>query len=243
MERLRIGALARRTGLTVRTLHHWEAEGLIAPAGRSKAGYRLYGEAEVERLLRVVGLRQLGLSLSEVRECLERPEGTLPRIVERQLTRLDAELMRQGQLRDRLALLAERLRTAERVSVDELLETLEAMKMFEKYFDEGQRRQLAERREQVGPARIAEVEAEWPRLIAAVRAAMDGGTAVESAEAGALARRWMGLVAEFTGGDSGLATAVGNLYQGEPSVRQRTGLDPEIMAWVQRAWAAERARG
>ncbi|HSL84954.1 MAG TPA: MerR family DNA-binding transcriptional regulator, partial [Thermoanaerobaculia bacterium] len=54
MELLRVGELARRTGLTVRTLHHYDEIGLLRPARRSAtvsgAGYRLYGPAEVERL-------------------------------------------------------------------------------------------------------------------------------------------------------------------------------------------------
>lgn len=228
--------------MTVRTLHHWEQVGLIAPAGRSEAGYRLYGEAEVERLLRVVGLRQLGLSLAEVRECLDRPEGTLPRMIDRRIARLDAEIVRQRQLRDRLDAVAARLRTAERVSVDELLETVEMMTMYETYFDEAQRRKLAERREVVGDERIREVEAEWPRLIESVHQAMAAGADPESPESGALARRWMGLVAEFTGGDAGLARSVGEVYKNEPSVREKTGIDPEMMAWVRRAWAAEEPR-
>jgi DNA-binding transcriptional MerR regulator len=221
MKRLRVGELARRTGLTVRALHHWEEEGLIVPATRSESGYRLYGEAEVERLLRILALRQLGLSLAEVRDCLDRPEGSLARVVDRALARLDGELERQRRLRERLALLAERLRAADGASLDELLQTMEVLTMFEKYYDEGQLRQLAERGNALGAER----------------------TAADSPEAGGLARRWMGLVEEFTGGDAAVARSVGNLYQGEPGVRQKMGLDPEVMAWVQRAWAAEKARG
>jgi hypothetical protein len=47
---LKIGELARRTGLTVRTLHHYDAIGLLKPSARSDAGYRLYGRNDVARL-------------------------------------------------------------------------------------------------------------------------------------------------------------------------------------------------
>jgi hypothetical protein len=49
-ELLRVGDLAASAGLTVRALHHYEDIGLLAPARRSAAGYRLYGPAAVERL-------------------------------------------------------------------------------------------------------------------------------------------------------------------------------------------------
>jgi hypothetical protein len=47
---LKVGAVARLTGPSVKTLHHYEGEGLAEPAGRTEAGYRLYGEEEVARL-------------------------------------------------------------------------------------------------------------------------------------------------------------------------------------------------
>ena len=46
---LKVGDLARRTGLTVRTLHHYDEVGLLKPSGRSDAGYRLYSQADVQR--------------------------------------------------------------------------------------------------------------------------------------------------------------------------------------------------
>ena len=56
----KIGELARRTGLTVRTLHHYDEIGLLSPAERSDGGHRVYYEAGVQRLYRIVSLRSLG---------------------------------------------------------------------------------------------------------------------------------------------------------------------------------------
>jgi len=47
---LKISELARRTGLTVRTLHHYDAIGLLRPSARSSAGYRLYDRSDIKRL-------------------------------------------------------------------------------------------------------------------------------------------------------------------------------------------------
>ena len=52
----KIGELARRTGLTVRTLHHYDEIGLLS-AQRSEGGHRVYDEAAVQRLYRIVSLR------------------------------------------------------------------------------------------------------------------------------------------------------------------------------------------
>lgn len=49
---LKVGELARRSGLTVRTLHHYDSIGLLKPSGRSDAGYRLYNRDDVARCTR-----------------------------------------------------------------------------------------------------------------------------------------------------------------------------------------------
>ncbi|HMS37710.1 MAG TPA: HEAT repeat domain-containing protein [Arachnia sp.] len=70
MEWLRIGELARRTGLTQRALRHYDEIGLLVPSGRSGGDYRLYARADVERLLAIQHLKSLGLSLTEIADAL-----------------------------------------------------------------------------------------------------------------------------------------------------------------------------
>jgi DNA-binding transcriptional MerR regulator len=67
-----IGELARRTGLTVRTLRFYADEGLVAPAARSAAGYRLYDAAAAGRAELVRTLRELGVDLPTIRRVLAR---------------------------------------------------------------------------------------------------------------------------------------------------------------------------
>jgi MerR family transcriptional regulator, thiopeptide resistance regulator len=62
----RIGELADATGLTVRTLHHYEHIRLLAPAARTDGRQRLYDENDVRRLYRIRALRDLGLSLTDI---------------------------------------------------------------------------------------------------------------------------------------------------------------------------------
>ena len=65
---LKVGEVARLTGLSVKTLHHYEERGLAKPAGRTGTGYRLYGEEEVARLAFVKRAKLLGLTLEEIEE-------------------------------------------------------------------------------------------------------------------------------------------------------------------------------
>jgi DNA-binding transcriptional MerR regulator len=86
----RIGEVAKATGLTVRALHHYDEIGLLAPSGRSTTGYRLYSDADVGRLYRIVALRDVGFSLAEIGDELlrdgEDPRPALRRHIERSTT-------------------------------------------------------------------------------------------------------------------------------------------------------------
>ena len=71
--RIRIGEVAKRIGITIHTLRHYEALGLKPPARRNEGRQRLYGASEIARLQQIVMLKQLGLGLAEISTLLNRP--------------------------------------------------------------------------------------------------------------------------------------------------------------------------
>jgi DNA-binding transcriptional MerR regulator len=106
-----VSDLARLSGVTIRTLHHYDEIGLLVPSSRSNAGYRLYDENDVERLAQIVAYRAAGMSLTDI---------------DTVLSAVGDE--RQGHLRRQIALLDERqdLLTRQRAV---LMKALEAMSM------------------------------------------------------------------------------------------------------------------
>ena len=235
MRTWKIGELARRTGLTVRTLHHYDEIGLLAPSWRTGAGHRQYTADDIARLQMIISLRQLGLPLREIGDWLSRPDTSPRNVIELHLARLREQIDEQQALYRRLESIAERLRTAEMVSAEDFLTTMEMIAMYDKYYTEEQRQQIEERGRQLGPEAIRAAEQEWPELIAKVRAEMEKGTDPASETVQALARRWMELVQSFTGGDPGIAQSLGTMYREEAGLREKTGLDGEIFAYVNRA--------
>jgi MerR family transcriptional regulator, thiopeptide resistance regulator len=98
-DELTVGQLAGRLGITVRTLHHYDEIGLLAPSARSSAGYRLYSEADITRLQHIVVYRRLGFALEEISLLLAHPES-----VEQHLRRQRAAVLdRLGEMRDLVA--------------------------------------------------------------------------------------------------------------------------------------------
>ena len=67
---LTVGAVARLSGVTVRTLHHYDEIGLLRASGRSEAGYRRYDDADLERLQRILFYRELGFGLDDIRKLM-----------------------------------------------------------------------------------------------------------------------------------------------------------------------------
>lgn len=90
-----VGQIAKLSGLTVRTLHHYDAIGLLSPSKRGDNGYRRYTDADLERLRQILVYRELGLGLDEIAS-----------IVDRDIDPAEALLTERLQITDRI----ERLR-------------------------------------------------------------------------------------------------------------------------------------
>lgn len=236
---MKVGDLARATGVSIRTLHYYEEIGLLAPTHRTASGHRLYAPADVARLQQIRSLQQIGLSLEQIADCLGRREFSPRRIVELQLQQVRQQIDAQRRLCRRLEALLKHLRSRANVPVEEFIKTVQEMTKMEKYFTLQQMEEIRQRGEKLGPQRIAEVEAEWPKLMEQVRAEMDKGTDPSDPRVQKLAKRWMDLVREFTGGNPEISKSVGRMWQTESNVR---GMDTapmrEMMNYISRATAA-----
>ncbi|WP_460304362.1 MerR family transcriptional regulator [Actinocorallia aurea] len=67
---MQIGEVAEATGLSLRTIRHYDEAGLVVPSGRSPGGFRLYTRADVDRLLLIRRMKPLGFTLEEMRDLL-----------------------------------------------------------------------------------------------------------------------------------------------------------------------------
>lgn len=235
---MKVGQLAKQTGISVRALHYYDEIGLLSPSQRTASGHRLYTASDIARLQQITSLQQLGFSLEEIRDCLTRPAFSPQRVIELHLARLEEEIELQGKLRDRLRAIAARLNAAEEVSVEEFIQTIEVTSMLEKYFTPEQMATLKKRSEMLGEGKICQAENEWPELIASVRAEMDKGTDPASEPVQLLAKRCMELINEFTGGDPEIAKAVKTMYSQESAIAAQNGLDPWMCDYIGQALAA-----
>lgn len=233
---LKVGDLARRCGLTVRTLHHYDAIGLLAPSARSEAGYRLYDRDDIARLHQIQALRRFGLSLADIGAVLARPDSSLASIVQQQISMLDTQIEQAMDLRSRLSRLQDQLRRGDEPELAEWLTTLERMTMYDKYFSQDELARLP--LYQGGKT----AETEWRGLVDEVRALMERGLTPQSDEAQSLSKRWMAMVERDTDRDPRLLAKLNAMHLNEPSVQAQTGITPELMTFVLQANAESKLR-
>lgn len=233
---MKIGELAKRTGITVRTLRYYDEIGLLSPTERMESGYRIYGPKEIERLQRIISLRHLGLSLKEILTSLKEPGFSPLPILLNQLQQLEQQMALQKRLHHHLEMLVEYVQRLEKISVDELIKTIRMMKKQEQYFTTEQQDYLEGRRKKIGEEQIREVEQEWTKLIAEVRTEIKKGTDPSNPEVQKLAKRWQNLLKEFTGGNEGIKKSLNMMYTNEdPEEVSHGAFDQAVMDYMVKA--------
>ncbi|HEJ9095403.1 TPA: MerR family transcriptional regulator [Serratia odorifera] len=228
---LKVGELARRSGITVRTLHYYDNIGLLVPSARSDAGYRLYNRADVSRLHQIQALRRMGVTLAEVGTILARSELALPAVIEKQIAMLDRQLTQIATLRHRLQQLHTQLTVGNEPALNDWLTTLELMTMYDKYFTTDELTQLPFYHPD------AERQQEWASMVEQVRQLMQNGVAAQDPQAQAIARRWMVTLERDTAGNPAFLTRLNTMHADEPSMRQQTGITPAMTDYITRAFA------
>lgn len=222
---MNIGKLAQRAGITTRTLHHYDQIGLLKPSSVADNGYRTYGASDVERLYRILALRELGLPLAGIAAVLAGEPSPIDEILEGQRAQLQAEIDQRQLIVEKLQRLQGRLQDSASASTEEWLELLQQMQLQDRYFSLDE---LALLRSGAG---------EWAPLASRVRELMAAGTEASSPAATALAAEWVGNLQQATGGRGELWGKLADMIAREPKVQAQTGIDPGMLAYLAAAIA------
>ena len=89
------------TGVSVRTLHHYDSIGLLKPTAITEAGYRLYDDAALHRLQQILLLRELGFPLKDIPAILDAPEDVRRQALDDHIRQLEAKRQR---LQDKISM-------------------------------------------------------------------------------------------------------------------------------------------
>lgn len=189
-----VGDLARGLGVSVRTLHHYDAIGLLRPSGRTVAGYRAYSPADVERLSHIVAYRGCGLSLVDIAAVLDAQPADRAAHLRRQLDLLDERAESLAQQRTALHRAWEAHQMGMSLDPEQIVEIFGADDPFE-HADEARERwgqtdafrQSSERTSSYGRQDWAAAQAEAEQVVDAFVSCLAAGEPADGPEARAVA--------------------------------------------------------
>ncbi|PWD50676.1 MerR family transcriptional regulator [Serinibacter arcticus] len=251
-EAVTVGVVARALGVSIRTLHHWDALGAVTPSTRSSGGYRAYLPADVACARRVLLLRDLGVPLAEI-----------PGLLAATAAERRAELVRRrGELSERIARLQQVAADVEAVlAADErgvLLPAAEAAEVFgpgwdpgwsaaarERWGDTAQWAEYAERSAGRSAQDWSDVVHETREVLREMAQACGTGVGPGQKEAIALAERHRAAMGAHFHVTPSMHVVMGRLYASEPGfTAELEDLQEGLTSWLRDAIdAAARARG
>ncbi|TCO65606.1 MerR family transcriptional regulator [Actinocrispum wychmicini] len=207
-----VGALAKATGLTVRTLHHYDELGLLTPSERTRAGHRRYTERDLHRLYRIRLLRQLGMSLDSIGSVLAEPEA-LRDVLNRRADELDDEVWRLSMLRRQVGELLEHLDDTELPDTGTLLAQLGRNGIFQDSLTKQQRMALSDQWESLGQDGQKQLDVEWPQVLARLAEHCHANDPVDSPAVRETAARLVRVIQTFAGGDMEIVASMNGFFR------------------------------
>ncbi|MCZ3382019.1 MerR family transcriptional regulator [Kosakonia sp. SOY2] len=228
---IQVGELARRAGISVRTLHHYEQIGLLLPSARSAAGYRLYALADVKRLHMIQALAKAGMELAAIGDYLARETRPLAELLDDQIMLLDKQMRNIVTLREQLAVLRDGLASGVEPDLESWLRTLELMKMYDRWFSPQELQELP------FASRDEARERFWAQMVSEVQTLLAQKCPVDDPRAMELATRWMTRLEQDTANKPEFLTRLNEMHRVEPQMREQTGITQEAVDFITHSFA------
>ena len=249
-----IGTVARKTGLTVRTLHHWEDIGLIKPV-RSESGQRHYGVRDLVSITQIKQLKAANLRLEDIAALMEGTSDAL-QVLSTQMALLESQ---KHEITTAVQGLKEAIHTLEAGHAPSLAHLCTAIKwgqshmsedkwqaVYDAYYTKDEQAEWANAKlswaADMGPDGIKNTEQKWAHLIARIEDLIQQGAQPTDASARACAGEWAALTGEFIERNPALAAGVGRMYDDLENWDAKTGgnapeppFSPEVWNFVQEA--------
>jgi DNA-binding transcriptional MerR regulator len=249
---LTVGRAAGLVGVSVRTLHHWDAIGLVRPSGRTWAGYRVYSGGDVARLHRVLVYRELGFPLAQIGAILDDPGADANDHLRRQRGELVERIERLRRMVGAVDRMLEASASGMRLSPEEQV-AIFGDDWRPEWVEEAEQRwgrtdqwaQYAERAAALSPADWEAVAARTAALDADLAAAKRAGVAPGSAAANALAERHRALMSTYFDCTHAMQVCMGRMFVQDPGFAAHyDGFAPGLAGWLREVlWANAAVHG
>jgi DNA-binding transcriptional MerR regulator len=238
---------AQLAGVTVRTLHHYDRLGLLR-AHRNRSGFRVYTDADLERLENIIALKFIGLPLKQIRTVLGGNKLELGCALRTQLGALEEKKRRLEAVIDTVRSAESALRSGATPCLRTIIEVMEMQNDHEwilQYFNHAARQRVQDRLASMTSESWSELQRAWNSLADDIHAAADTDPAAPETQA--LLSRWENLIRQTTGDDQELVHGLKALYSKRDQWPERVRhavvplLDERMLEFLQRVVAARRS--
>ncbi|TDF96303.1 MerR family transcriptional regulator [Paenibacillus piri] len=231
---LKIGVVANKTGLTVRTLHHYDQIGLLKPSDETESGHRLYTDSDIVRLHQIVTLRQLGFTLEEIKDMMNSSNYNPQEMLNLQLTRLNEKINQLVELRNRLQDIIELLDVGGPVSSERFLMTIQLMKMLASpYFSENHKVEMINKYKMTVTNELGKNNSEGKNLLDEFREMKENGKLPSDSEVVPLAKRWILEIESVA--PEGFIQSAEQYYSKNVAESIAYGMDSELYLFIKEA--------
>ncbi|WML42792.1 MerR family transcriptional regulator [Neobacillus sp. PS3-40] len=231
----KVGELSKLTGLTIRTLHHYDEIGLLCPTSRTSTGHRLYGEDNIVKLQQIMSLKELDFSLNEIKEFFENPEYNPKEILEMQIERLSKEIMLKEELKQQLQELWEVFHSWKKPNLEQFINSIELIKNQKEYFTQDQINRMKRQYDKLNSIEADKFANSWIQLNTLFQSEMEKGTSVDNPRVAELAIKWKEGMDFFTGGDTGIVNSAERYYTDNPHAAKGSGMSAELYKYIKDA--------
>jgi len=211
-----VGTLAKKMGITVRTLHYYDKAGLLSPSGESEGGYRLYSDKDMVRLHQILTMKYLGFSLDDIKNrliSLDTPEEVAATLTEhaaairKKIKNLESSLKAIQALKDEVIQM-------QSVNFQKYAYIIESLQMKNehywviKHFDD----ELLNHVHTHDKDSASKISKDLKRLSKEAEMLHNKGTLPESDEGQLLAKEYWDMLMAFSKGDVGLISKLARIH-------------------------------
>jgi DNA-binding transcriptional MerR regulator len=258
---LRIGQIAKRSGVSIKALRLYAERGLLKPCTHSEAGYRLYGPEALRRLMQIVVLKRSGFTLAQIDGLLSSAASAIAALLGERIEALQREMADKAKALQTLQAIAQRVDSASTLDLDQLLESItmsnkahmhapnssreEMLARAEKFLvlipaerHENFREQIVQHLDSMSPEELEALQRPWRELSADIRATMAAGTPADAPSVAELARRWHAWVTSVTERKGPFVSKARELYVKHPELMVEQSMSPAMIDYMRDAVAA-----
>jgi len=223
----KIGYVSKKTGVSVRSLRHYDNIGLLSPSGVSDAGYRLYSEYDIFMLQQVIMLKKMQIPLQKIKSILQDDALELRGILAMQKEYLQMQMNLYQKLFIDIDQMLKMLNNTNAISLELIYKTMEKTNMLNKYYTVDQMKTLTGRDFHQDPNKGKEYVSSWQDVFDGLSNLQNQGVSPESEATKKYALKSRKLVGDFVSGDAGIEQSLNKMYENEggASMLRSHGLD------------------